>query len=542
VDDERIKLVLDLAQSSRDATEFRQKLEQLDATARKTGEGFDEVEKGTAKASKGTADFGRSALETGRIVQDFAQGGLGGIINNLEGFTQAVGLGPGAAGALTLLGVAALTATPYVKAWWHEFFDGANKVPATADALKRLNEELEANKKRLGELKDQQVLTNAELVEFNTLTAESIRLEKEANAAKEAAAARNAKTDDQAKLGGAVTKLTNGAGFDRFVNAAGGLGDFRGQKAEYDAITARLRDEKRPPTADEAARLSGLAGQINAFDLGGAFNADALQRRNEDLVNRARQGDFGAFDELLKKTTGDARDQLAAIDPRQAAARDLAQQRAKGQIGDAIGGAINPLITDLKANNAARQQGIDQAKAIDQQQDAAQKETEKVLDKQAKDKEKADKKAAEDRDKALRLNDAGIDSDAPTAEEVQAAAARGEFGVPRQTYRPMSHEERIAANRRRKARGAARGGGGLRSVAPTAPDDGGGDDGAEAQQALGGAMQNVQAVAAGVNAWRPAFQQLAGAIQRLADQVQGRGFNPYAANRSSLMAGSEGNW
>lgn len=533
MDDERIKLVLDLAQSSRDATEFKEKLEQLDATARKAGDGLGEVDKSTAKASKSTGDFGRSALETGRIVQDFAQGGLGGIINNLEGFTRAIGLGAGAAGAMTLLGVAVLTATPYIKAWWHEFYDGANKVPASADALKRLGDELETHKKRLGELKEQQSLTNAELVEFNTLTAESIRLEKEAATAKEAAAARNQKTDDQSKLGSAVSKLTGGADFDKVVANAGAdpvataaakadlerrLKEQEGKVANLPANVAVQRNGEWQNTPNPLRQGAIVAAQGLREQIAGLVkNAEGWNKDAQELVTKARNGDMDAYDELLTRTTGDVHDQLAAVDPRKAGLRAGAQQRAKGQIADAIGGVMNPLISDLKGRNAAAKQGVDQSKIIDAQQDQAGKEADKVLKKQADDQKKAEDKAREDRDKALRLNNAGIDSDAPTAEEVQAMAAAGEFGAPRQTYKPMSHADRIEAARARKAR-RRKGGGGLQSVAPTATDEG--DDG-EARQALDGAMSNLTAVAAGAGAWKPAFQQLSAAIQVVLRQLNG---------------------
>jgi hypothetical protein len=68
----------------------------------------------TERATSKLQGLGQTGLQTGRIVQDFAQGGVGGVLNNIEGFAMAVGGGPGMAGALTTLGVAAFVAKPLI--------------------------------------------------------------------------------------------------------------------------------------------------------------------------------------------------------------------------------------------------------------------------------------------------------------------------------------------------------------------------------------------------------------------------------------------
>lgn len=68
---------------------------------------LEKVDAAAKKAGSGVAGFGQSALNAGRFVQDFTQGGIPGILNNIEGLTAALGLGSGLAGVFTIAGVAA---------------------------------------------------------------------------------------------------------------------------------------------------------------------------------------------------------------------------------------------------------------------------------------------------------------------------------------------------------------------------------------------------------------------------------------------------
>lgn len=52
------------------------------------------------------ANFGQAMLQGSRGVQDFAAAGVPGVVNNLESLASALGLGAGAAGAVTLVAVA----------------------------------------------------------------------------------------------------------------------------------------------------------------------------------------------------------------------------------------------------------------------------------------------------------------------------------------------------------------------------------------------------------------------------------------------------
>jgi hypothetical protein len=159
----------------------------------------EDLDKAVDKATKSTMNMGRATLETGRILQDFSQGGIGGILNNIEGFATALGGGPGLAGLMTGVGLAAFFAIPYIKAWWKEISDGANDIPKSKDKVIGLNDELKTTKDRLDELRKESKLTNTELREFNQLLDDQIRLEKDLETAREEARRKKQQADARAK-------------------------------------------------------------------------------------------------------------------------------------------------------------------------------------------------------------------------------------------------------------------------------------------------------------------------------------------------------
>ena len=177
VHDEVIRLILELKKSPGNE-EIVKNLEQLKTK-------LEDTDKAAQKASHGVAGMGQSFLQSGRVIQDFAQGGIPGILNNIEGLTMALGLGSGLAGILTIAGVAAFTAGPAIKSFFQGLADGSNKIPETTNKVEGLNEKLKDNKERLEELRKSQTLTNTELKEYNRLTGENITLTKELDKAQE---------------------------------------------------------------------------------------------------------------------------------------------------------------------------------------------------------------------------------------------------------------------------------------------------------------------------------------------------------------------
>ena len=176
------------------------------------------VVEATEKLGKTSANTGQSLLQTGRVIQDFAQGGLGGILNNIEGLTMALGLGSGLAGVLTVVGVAALTAGPSIKSYFRSLIDGSNEIPTSSDKLKALGESLKHTTERLEELGKQQRLTNADLVEFNRLTIERTRLEREEEAARAQKANAATLSADQRKGADVVKRALDAFGGKRVEN------------------------------------------------------------------------------------------------------------------------------------------------------------------------------------------------------------------------------------------------------------------------------------------------------------------------------------
>jgi hypothetical protein len=128
MDEQRIKLILDMGASGANVEQVKRKLEELEPALH--------------KAENKMAGVGQTALQSGRFLQDFAQGGVGGVLNNIEGLAMALGGGPGLAGVLTAVGLAAYFAMPRLK----EFFGG---MPDAADATKKLNEQIKEMEDRI---------------------------------------------------------------------------------------------------------------------------------------------------------------------------------------------------------------------------------------------------------------------------------------------------------------------------------------------------------------------------------------------------------
>ncbi len=157
--DEVIKLLLDMGVSKENVQAVVGKLDELHAAGNKVAPAID-------NATKSSANLGQSLLQTGRITQDFVQGGIGGILNNIEGFTAALGLGSGLAGLFTVVGVAASLALPKIK----EMLGGISGEAAekAKEKLKELRQEIENLHKEFEKLKN--APTELEQTEAGELT------------------------------------------------------------------------------------------------------------------------------------------------------------------------------------------------------------------------------------------------------------------------------------------------------------------------------------------------------------------------------------
>jgi hypothetical protein len=142
----------------------------------------DTLKTSTDEVKKSTVNMGRSMLESGRIVQDFAQGGIPGILNNIEGLTLALGLGSGLAGVLTIVGVGIAFLGPKIKEWAESLGSGEEKTKDWGTALQQLDRDLAATKKELEEYTKKQALTNDEVERANELSAKQVELEEKKTA------------------------------------------------------------------------------------------------------------------------------------------------------------------------------------------------------------------------------------------------------------------------------------------------------------------------------------------------------------------------
>lgn len=282
-----------------DALVFKQHLEQTPAA-------LDKAAAGAEKLEKSTRNMGRATLEAGRILQDFAQGGLGGILNNIEGAAAALGGGPGLAGTLTAVGLAAYFAGPALRTMWNELFAGANDVPKAADRLDAWTEALKSNRDRLKELSDQHTLTNAELAEYNRLTADAADLEKKANAERARRNALEAARKEEAAGSPESAEIAKAAvagagGVDSVVNDAETALQNRSATLQ-DAVKAV--DDARRKGAEAAQNPLNVLGVIAAARRIGearkALEAAVAATRAEavDLVTEARKGDVDSIRKL----------------------------------------------------------------------------------------------------------------------------------------------------------------------------------------------------------------------------------------------------
>lgn len=101
MNDETIQLTF--RANTSDVTDATAKLKTLETAATTAGNRIEDAGK---RASSGMAGVGQAVMQSSRAIQDFAQGGIGGVLNNIEGLAFALGGGAGLAGALTIAGVA----------------------------------------------------------------------------------------------------------------------------------------------------------------------------------------------------------------------------------------------------------------------------------------------------------------------------------------------------------------------------------------------------------------------------------------------------
>lgn len=284
--------------------------------------------------AKGKRNLGQAALESSRALQDFAQGGLGGILNNAEGVVRALGYGPGLAGAATVLAVAFWALKDPVANFISALANGGEKIPKTTDALEDLASRLKEGKEALEGIAASWGGTTEEVERYNAQLAANVDLEKAANAERERRKAIEEEAAGGKPAAGAAEAaqkaIAAGGGFD--ATSAGA----RDRINETDSEIAKLRAQQKglrkqlsegyasvPNFTGEHlhGQVADLQAQINARM--GVNNTTAV-----DLVARARQGETTAIGQLAGLLPGGG---FNAATPLGLANAKEAQETAKRQ-------------------------------------------------------------------------------------------------------------------------------------------------------------------------------------------------------------------
>jgi hypothetical protein len=352
------------------------------AAAEASTRAHDRLGKSLQGAKGGAANLGRSMLESGRIVQDFAQGGIPGILNNIEGMTVALGLGAGMAGALTVVGVVAHLAGPKLLEFGKSLFETRNQIPEATDALKRMEDAIKANEKALEKLRENTRLSNSELKEFQRLTSENAELEKRVAAEKERRA-----TLDKYK------HLTSDT-----------------EKDEASAFTAAI--EQGGPGEQERVR-NELA---KALARRAQFNVDAMRRAMQEKIRNGASTDeqvkmaeeLTAFQrQAAQDKTPLANEYIAGAMRGNTTLINGIVDLAEGGYGARLGGFSERLTEQRqKASNARMADQIAEAERIDRENTQAQEEAERTNAANAKKRFEAENKQLEAQDaEAKRIQD-----------------------------------------------------------------------------------------------------------------------------------------
>lgn len=331
--DERIQLLLDMGLSRENVQAVIDELDRLEGSAKKTAQA-------TEEATGKTANMGQTMLQTGRIVQDFAQGGIGGVLNNIEGFIQALGMGSGLAGALTIVGVTFALVWPHLKKWIESLDDGNIAAKGHAEALKNLTEAGDKLKLRIAELHALSDVSLKKMAAENEMLEKQVKLEEARAAAKKAAADRALKEQVAAAGKEGEPSASEKLMAEPEKARAAELGKMIGGKPEAEIIRRRVAlavqntqgfghiDASQEKRDAEIARILGdfYAGRPEALDYvigamrgGNELPPEADQREGslrgqlQQLTPGAQMGQRGRnIGETLRRFGGRVRGQAEA--------------------------------------------------------------------------------------------------------------------------------------------------------------------------------------------------------------------------------------
>lgn len=286
------------------------------------------------EAGKRVAEMGRAALNASQSLQDFAQGGVGGVLNNLPRLAEdaakfvpkvdklaaAFGGPLGLAAAATGVSVALYSLAPLFLKAIDLATRGSEVFPKTAGGLKAMEAEIKANAKSLEDMEANWRGTSAELEKANKLIERNAELERKAAEARKRESKVESMADKEAdgkldKEGGeiATEAIARAGGAKKVIGqvaeqttresaavdgAQKELARATAEKEAADRDFARAnpsdwqhygRTKKRKDAADKA--VADAQGRL-------AAGRKAAEDRAADLVTSAGAGDVGAIEEL----------------------------------------------------------------------------------------------------------------------------------------------------------------------------------------------------------------------------------------------------
>lgn len=267
-------------------------------------------------AAKSTTNLGYAGLTAGRAIQDFTQGGLGGILNNIEGLAMALGGGGALAGGLTTIGVGLFIFKDQIKDAFNYFTGQVENGKSRLEQFKATVETVNAKPLKL--VADLQSLENAkqqvESIERSLKAVEALGQQRAPIIGE--AGDRVAGILNTAIGGGAQLKERL---IDAAVNRAGPDPQAEQMRRELEATQERRAVIGRlpaaaqgPGTADELrraeARITELQLKIKESD---DARVKAATREVGDALAGAKEGDARGREALAGQLRGVGENELA---------------------------------------------------------------------------------------------------------------------------------------------------------------------------------------------------------------------------------------
>lgn len=409
MNEEVIKLILDLGSSVANVAQVREELAKLKGSTKEAAEATDQ-------ATGATTDFSGAIKAGGRALKDFSEGGIGGVVKNAGALVTALGGPMSAAVVVTGLGAAALAVAPIVKGFFKDLTEGSNAVPGATDKLDILNESLAENEKRLGELRSQQKLTNAELAEYNELLRSNTELEAEANVVRERRnALEKARTSE-----GASDRTAGGKRVAELASERGGLG--RVEDELYDRLVAfgdedvlGLREELE--AAKQAAKQAVGTGlqslrAVRVRELEASLKAaeTAVRDRAKEVLGGAVAGDETQIRNLAAAIPGAGFDSATPEGlSKLASAKAFGEESGQRLMRDVLDKTIGAATRSMRDLNADRKRKAEEDKKDKEEAELDRKWSNQQSQalataeyQQGELQRKADEQAKEDADKAAK--------------------------------------------------------------------------------------------------------------------------------------------